>query len=246
MPAPFPKTLIKSLTNKAPRKTKAYTSEINTQYGSLINAIQPADYQIYMNYYNAYGTPGRKRQFMLNKMVQDGINGIPLQLATIRVNDLYEHQRIMQMLKLRWTRLYDYTTDRDNISTEKFWDAVSVKVYNLNTEGKAFLYPAWDPLISRIALAEYLTHLYDTQKGKCKLTNQQLMPLKGASENEKCAIVLIDSNLGYVPNNIILVAEWVKDLLGDYTLDQFKQKLLLLNNWTHTKNKSTTKSKVDK
>jgi len=222
------KELKKNLLRDTARNTRSYNHGIlcDPSLNQLVMLFDKSAYDLYSHYYQAYGTPGRKRQVMLNKILKDNISGPVKELAELRVKDLYIHQKLLQILRFKWTDIVEYEIARINNNPDKFWRQLTGGVIGRCKTSRRTLYIGWQGVEGRIVFENYLKDMYIKQQGLCAITKVPL-ELKVKSGNN-CSIDRIDSNKGYEPGNIWLTLGWVNIIKFDADLDTFLKRVSII------------------
>ena len=202
------------------------TGTVLEKYQMLIDSFDKKNYIEYEKLHHKWGTPGRKRHVMLDIVFKENIQGSIRELAEIRVNDLVEHQKILQILRYRWLNKSEHQKEKVNNDSELFWKGKAIKMLRGDSRRKISISKTWDEL----TLTSFLKNLYEKQNGKCAISG---MPLElqigtGKPNPNKCSIDRIDSNRGYNHRNIWLVCWWVNQMKMDTTMDTFKERVKIL------------------
>lgn len=74
---------------------------------------------------------------------------------------------------------------------------------------------------------EFLVELWDRQKGRCPISGLELMTISG--DPCSASIDRINSELGYLQDNVILDCKWVNLGRGRYPITEFKALLRRIN-----------------
>lgn len=199
-----------------PCKSKTLSSE----HVTLADSFTLNDYQTYMFYYMRWGTPGRKRQVMLEQMQIKNVTGLPLALAEIRVTDLKIHNLIKQRLYYRWTNRDEFLAKK-NETPDTFWEKMAYRI--IKTSPK-IVDPYWK---EPGRLVKYLKKMYEEQNGKCALSG---LPMTTTRKDPNMASPdRINSNRGYTRGNIHLTCWWANQMKFDTPLDEFKERIKILH-----------------
>ena len=196
------------------------------KYNILVDSFDKTNYAEYEKLHRKWGTPGRKRQVMLDIAIKENIQGPVRELAELRVNDLSEHQKILQILRYRWLNIKEYEKEKVNNDAELFWKGKAIKMLRGDSRRKITVSKTWD--VSE--LTSFLKKLYEKQNGKCAISG---MPLElqigtGKPNPNKCSVDRINSNRGYNHRNVWLVCWWVNQMKMDTTMNIFKERIKIL------------------
>jgi hypothetical protein len=196
------------------------------KYNILVDSFDKTNYADYEKLHRKWGTPGRKRQVMLDVAIKENIQGPVRKLAELRVNDLSEHQKILQILRYRWLNKKEYEKEKVNNDTELFWKGKAIKMLRGDTRRKIAISKTWDVT----TLTSFLKNLYEKQNGKCAISGMPLELQIGTKKPNpnKCSVDRINSNRGYNHRNVWLVCWWVNQMKMDMTMDVFKERINIL------------------
>ena len=219
---PLSKAIKQSLIRDTPNEVRHYSGSGLEQHNELLNSFTHAEFLSYENYCKKWGTPGRKRQSMLDAINRHGVVGNVKILAEIRVDNLYTHQKILQALRHRWTSIYDYNKDIVNNDNGKLWLAMARGIQSRNRSSSVDIYEEWKDRSGTDLLAKFLKSLFEAQDGKCSITKEPMLLEIGNSIklSDKCSPDRIDSNIGYIPGNIQLTVWWVNNMKSNMTIDE--------------------------
>jgi hypothetical protein len=226
------KILTESLKKNLERKTtreirnRAVVGTVLEKYKTLIDSFDKVNYTQYETLHHKWGTSGRKRQVMLDIVLKENIQGPIKELAELRVNNLSEHQKILQLLRYRWLNRKEYEKEKVNNDSELFWKGKAIKMLQPNNR-KIDVSKTWTNVEG---LAFFLKKLYEKQNGKCAISG---MPLElqfgvGKPNPNKCSVDRIDSNRGYNHRNVWLVCWWVNQMKMDMSMEMFKERINIL------------------
>lgn len=216
----------KKLFRRTPRPVRSYTNGLTAQYQPLIESFDQETYQLYEKLLHAY----KRVQSMLNYCKNRNIQGPVLELATIRSNDLKLHQRIVQVLRHRWTDIWATKVDAINNSADKFWFKMAAGIQRRSKEENIELYPEWHGPEGREKLIEFLSQLYEKQKGICAISKTEMTLTVGTrtKNTSKCSPDRKNSNKGYTPDNIWFVAWWANAMKMDMPMIKFWERVSIL------------------
>lgn len=219
------KQLERTTSRKIREHTSAGTTAKNIQ---LINSFNKNEFDLYEQYLHKWGSPGRRREVMLTQMLTDGVSGPLVELATVRVNDLYEHQKIIQSLRYRWTDIFKHKTQKINSSPVNVWVKMATNIKARIRDFPRVHCPLWDGPGGKKALANFLETLYKKQNGLCALTGLPMEPKIGKDISSKCSIDRIDSQKGYFPDNMQLVVSWANSMKLDMSQELFFDRINII------------------
>lgn len=220
--------LKKDLRRNSKRETRnrITTGTVLEKYQILIDSFDKNNYIEYEKLHHKWGTPGRKRQVMLDVIVKQNIQGPVRELGEVRVNDLSEHQKILQILRYRWLNKSEHQKEKVNNNAELFWKGKAIKILRGDPRRKVEISKTWNVP----KLTSFLKKLYEKQNGKCAISG---MPLElqigtGKPNPNKCSVDRIDSNRGYNHRNVWLVCWWVNQMKMDMSMETFKERVKIL------------------
>jgi len=225
----LPADVKKSLKRKKAQVVRSYGFGILNQHSELINSFTKKDYDLYETYYYKWGSPGRKRHAMLDKMKEHGVTGPVTQLAELRVIDLLLHQKIIQGIRYRWTNVVQYQKDRINDDVDKFWTLMARRVLRRCKDDPRMSSTAWVGELGQDRLIEFLKKQYQKQKGLCSISGMQMELTIGEHLENKCSIDRIDSNKGYTIRNIQLTTWWANQMKMDTSMEVFIKRIDVLH-----------------
>jgi hypothetical protein len=222
----------RTIYRKTPREIATYSFGIllDPEYKNLVDSFSLDDYMQYEKLIHQWGTPGRKRHVMLEKITGTEVSQPVLLLATIRVSDLRLHQKIVNILRYRWTEIKKQTSDAINNSPDKFWFTMASKIQRRSKEESIELYEQWTGDNGRVLLTEFLKEQYKRQQGKCAVSYEPIelkVGTRGKNPN-KCSPDRKNSNQGYTPSNLWLVTTWVNTMKMDTPLITFWKRIDIL------------------
>ena len=229
---PLPREIKDSLYRDCPKEIRHYKNSSIAQYKLLIDSFTQEEFILYDVYYKKWGTPGRKRQSMLDAIERHGVTGNVKILAEIRVKNLYEHQQVYLSLRNRCTHIYDYKKATINNSESKVWLAIARRMQSSHRSNSMPMYYEWIDKENTTKLAEFLKDLYNVQGGKCALSLEPMVLEIGANKrvSNKCSPDRIDSNKGYEPGNIQLTTWWANNMKMNMTTDELYNCASILHN----------------
>lgn len=215
-----------SLKRKASRSVRPYRGGIVDQHLELIESFCQRDVERYEHLYRRWAH-GRNVDFFLEKVQQRGISSGPIyELAKIRCQDRYVHQKILAMLRYRWTSYKEMADDRINKDNEKFWLRMAKAIINRGKANDKYASKYWQGNNGIAELIKHLKNLWHQQSGLCAESGLEMV-LELKHEN-KCSPDRIDSSKGYDPKNIRLVCVWVNTMKLDTPQHIFEQRIKLL------------------
>jgi hypothetical protein len=210
----------KQLFRNTPNEIRPYNYGCETEHSALIESFDKTSYRLYEQYLHKWGTPGRKRQAMLEAIIKNGITGSVRQLAKLRVEDLYQHQKLIQVLRHRWTGIAQKQKDAVNMNTDKFWFRMAGAIQRRCEAAGYELDAEW---CDRAVVVEFLKAQYSKQAGVCAISGElmQLQIGSKATNGNKCSPDRRDSDRGYEPGNVWLVCWWVNQMKLDMPMQTF-------------------------
>jgi hypothetical protein len=210
-----------------PRETRAHKSEFANKHKSLIISFTRDDYILYEKLAQKY----KRTNEMLSVCTRNDVPPHVLTLAQIRNTDGKVHQRIMLLLRYRWTDLHEAKTHELNEDPNKFWSKMSSSIQRRCLAEDLELYPDWQGEAARPTMVEFFDALFKRQEGLCAISKTP-MDLKigiGSKNDHKCSPDRIDSSKGYTPDNIWFVTSWVNSMKMDMTMEQFSERINCLH-----------------
>lgn len=229
--APRTQELKKSLKRNSPRNIRQYNYGVMLEHSELINSFTKADYDIYEVYYHKWGGPGRQRQAMINKMIANGITGAPMALAEIRLADLYLHQKLIQIIRSRWTDIEQFKKNIINNNTDKFWEARARGIIRRCINDSRFKNSIWKDEGGEARLVDFLKKLFKKQNGLCAISKSVLELQIGSDDT--CSVDRIDSNKGYTCKNMQLTTWWVNNMKVDASMETFIKRINIIHTATN-------------
>lgn len=211
------------LFRNTPNDVRVYSTGITDEYGTLIESFSKADYQLYEKLMHAY----KRVDPMLRYCQLRNVQGPVLTLAQIRKQDLKLHQKLIQVLRHRWTKIAQVRINAINTDADKFWFSMAGGIQSRCRDYDYELDPAWT---DRAAIAEFLKQQYDKQEGVCAVSGEPLELAVGARANNanKCSPDRRNSNKGYEPSNVWLVCWWVNQMKLDMPMITFWKRIDIL------------------
>ena len=225
------------LARRTPLKINTYRGgTLTDQQRKIIDSFTKKDYDTWCYYYRRWSKAGRTVLSLYTALTAARIVGPCLELAQIRVDDVYTAQKMIACLRARWTDITRHKIDQLNNNQAAFWNKMASGIQHRVSNGHGVrLASQWQGREGKARLAEYLSELYEKQTGLCALSGQA-MELAVTSRHlgndshltNKASPDRIDSSRGYVPGNIQLTTWWVNQCKIDLTMEEFRNKVLLL------------------
>ena len=214
------------LFRKTPRSIRIYSNSLTENYQQLIESFTVTDYQLYEKLMHSCKRTDAMMKYCYNQSVQ----GPVLELATIRSIDLKLHQKVLQILRYKWTDIHKQNTDAINQDANKFWFLMSGQIQRRSRDENIELYPEWQGPQGREKLIEFLKDRYEKQNGICAVSNEPMSLTVGtkAKNANKCSPDRKNSNSGYTPDNIWFVAWWVNAMKMDMPMITFWKRIKTL------------------
>lgn len=216
------------LFRNTPRDIRSYAgSGVTLQYQSLIDLFSCEDYQAYEKLLHLYKRPTAMGEYCKNNVVTKPI----LELSRLREIDQRVHQKLIQILRHKWTDKWEVDTKSVNDNEDKFWYRMAASIQRRAKDGNIELYQKWHGLEGRIVLIDFLKNQFNRQKGLCSITNEPMMLSIGIREKneKKCSPDRKNSNHGYTPNNLWLVVWWANAMKMDMSMDVFRERIKILS-----------------
>lgn len=216
------------LFRKTPRDIRAYTNPLTKEYNPLIESFTVDDYHLYEKLLHAY----KRTDALMNYCQKRNVQGPVLEMATIRSQDLKLHQKLVQVLRHRWTDIQAKKTEALNQDPNKFWFLMSGQIQRRSRDEGIKLHPDWEGKQGREKLIQFLKDQFEKQNGTCAVSKETMTLTVGVKtkNTNKCSPDRKDSNKGYTPNNIWFVAWWVNAMKMDMTMDTFWKRVDVLHN----------------
>lgn len=225
---PFSKELRKSLKRNNPNKPRTYTMQCVTNiHGDLIESFTKDVFDLYDSYYTKWGSPGRKRQALLTAMEIDNITGPALELARLRVDNIYNHQKVWQSIRYRWTDIYSFRQTRTNENQDAVWLRLARGVISRMKDIPRVSSNEWGDNPAE-SLVVCFKQKFESQNKLCAISKVALELAIGNGVENKCSVDRIDSSKPYTKENIQLVAYWANTMKLDSSMDQFLERIKLI------------------
>jgi len=206
-----------------PNKTRYYTNKLINEHAPLINSFTKTDYQLYEKLLHAY----KRVDPMLRYCEHKNQQGPVIALALIRKQNLKLHQKLIQVLRHRWTWIAQVKQDAVNMDSNKFWFRMSVSMQRRCQDGNYELDPTWT---DRAVLIDFLKAQYSKQKGLCAVSGEPLELAIGskATNGNKCSPDRRNNNRGYEPGNVWFVCWWVNQMKMEMPMITFWKRVDIL------------------
>lgn len=234
---PLSADVINSLKRDTSTSVRPYTLEksVTVKYKSLIESFKKIDFETYERYYKNWGHPGKKRPDLVKAMTDNQVSGPPLELAMLRLKDAYEHQKVWQCIRYRWTDLYIYHQDRINSTHDAVWTKLARSVYKRMQEIPRVHSPEWGVGKKNVieSLVKFFKEKFEEQNKLCAISKVPLVLAIGSGVENKCSIDRIDSLKPYTRKNIQLVVYWANVMKLDTSLDLFLERVNLIYRANH-------------
>ena len=92
----LPVELKKKLQAKKRNKVRTYSGNFSSvRHKNLVSRFNRSLLDKYEIWLHKWGCPGRKRTVMLEKMKENNVTDVLLEMAQLRVSDMYEHQKLL-------------------------------------------------------------------------------------------------------------------------------------------------------
>ena len=226
-----------SLRRKKSIVTRQYTLKGSTTsiHKTLIESFTKLDFETYEYYYHKWGSPGRKRQALVDAIETRQVIGPVLELAKLRANNAYDHQKVWQCIRYRWTNLYSYHQQRVNSTQDAVWKKLARGVARRMQEIPRVHSAEWGGTNEEItkSLVVCFKQKFEKQNGSCAISKVPLDIAIGADVENKCSIDRINSLKPYTEKNIQLVVFWANVMKLDTSMDQFLARVNLIYQANH-------------
>lgn len=211
------------LFRSTPREVRFYDNDLVNNHQPLLESFTKEDYQTYEKLLHMY----KRVTPMLRYCGHREITGPVLELATIRSQDLKLHQKLIQILRHRWTNKYEEKKTIFNASPRRFWTHMAANIQRRCLEEKLELYPAWEGKEGKELLIDFLINQYEKQKGLCAISQDPMTLTSGIKRKNvtKCSPDRKNSNKGYTPDNVWFVSWWVNCMKMDMPMITFWQRV---------------------
>jgi hypothetical protein len=228
MPKHFSRQLKQSLYRKKPREIRGYASDFVNQYSHILDGFTKEEFIQYEDLLRRWGAPGRRTIVLLEKVTALGITGPILELAKIRTTDRFVHQKLIQIVRYRWTNLSDYKKEQLNQDEEKLWLRSAASIQKRCETDSRGIHPEWVGPEGRVVLANFLKELFEKQEGKCAISNEPMTITVGDGgklSDTKASADRKNSNKGYTPDNIWLTCWWANQMKLDMPMITFWKRI---------------------
>lgn len=196
------------LVTKTPNKIAEYNTPFAIEHRGLVDSFTRDDYLEYEKILHSWGRE-HGRHKMLQRCKDQNKSAPIIKLAEIRNLDLKVHQKIVMMLRTRWTCIYEVQKKQINNDSDKFWLRMARAIQRrCLTEGYE-LYNEWRGETGLILLTQWLEEKYKSQNKLCAISQIEMTLIIGEKNSDKCSPDRKNSNKGYTPDNIWLVTSWV-------------------------------------
>lgn len=211
------------LFRKTPRNIRGYDNELTSTYQPLIESFTLDDYRLYEKLMHAYKRVDSMAAYCKNREIQ----GPVLELSTIRSQDLRLHQRLLQVLRHRWTDIWEVKQNAINEDSEKFWIKMASGIQRRCVTEDIELHSEWAGAEGRLLLVQFLKNQYEQQLGKCAVSKEDMALTVGTKKKNgsKCSPDRKNSNKGYTPDNIWFVTWWVNSMKMDMPMITFWKRI---------------------
>lgn len=206
-----------------PNEIRFYTNKLIDEHAPLIDSFTKTDYQLYEKLLHAY----KRVDPMLHYCEHRNQQGPVRELALIRKQDLKLHQKLIQVLRHRWTRIAQVQKDAVNMDSDKFWFKMAGSIQRRCQDDNYKIDPTWT---DRAVLIDFLKAQYSKQEGLCAVSGEPLELAVGskATNGNKCSPDRRNSNRGYEPGNVWFVCWWVNQMKMDMPMITFWKRIDIL------------------
>jgi hypothetical protein len=222
--------LKKQLLRSKPREVNIYKSEFTDKYRLLIESFNKDSFRLYEELYRKWASGARPKQYLLDECIKQQITGPILELATIRVSNRYDHQKILQSLRHRWTNELEHRREQVNNDENKFWTTMARLIQRRATDDGINLYLEWQGKAGLVKLIDFLKAQFKKQNGICAISKQPMTLKIGEIKKnpDKCSPDRKNSNKGYEPTNLWLVTWWANKMKMDVPMVTFWKRIDIL------------------
>jgi hypothetical protein len=218
----------KKLFRTTPRNIRTYSSTVVTsKFQHIIDSFTCEDYQMYEELLHYHKRPSSLTIYCQNNKVSQPIS----KLSELRESDQRAHQKVVQILRHKWTDKWETDTMLLNENEDKFWYRMAASIQRSIKDRNIDLHPEWQGANGRVILINFLKNKYKEQNGLCALTKEPMLLEIGIREkNErKCSPDRKNSNKGYTPDNFWFVVWWANAMKMDMPLDVFRKRIKILS-----------------
>jgi len=230
---PLSQQVRKLLKRKTPIKTRSYNLEnsASNKYKDLIESFTKSDFDTYENYYKKWGRSGAPRADLVRAMETRSVEGVVLELARVRLNNVLDHQKIWQCLRYRWTNIQSYHQTKTNSIPDAVWKKLARGVISRMNEFPRMHSSEWGDNKEKMSdlLVKCFKQKFRDQNGLCALSKVPLDIAIGADIENKCSIDRIDSSKPYTYKNIQLVTFWANVMKFDVPMKVFLKRVSLIH-----------------
>lgn len=226
---PFSKEFRNSLKRENANTPRPYTIQgATTTHRSLIESFTKKDFDTYDHYYKKWGHPGTKRADLVTALEIASITGPVYELAKLRLANSYDHQKIWQSIRYRWTNIYSFQQTRTNSTQKAVWIKLARGVVRRMKDIPRLHSDEWGTDAVEL-LVLCFKQKFESQTGLCAISKVPLVLAIGSNIENKCSIDRIDSAKPYTKENIQLVAHWANVMKMDTSFDQFLERINLIH-----------------
>ena len=192
------------------------------QYYELIASLSKDEYQVYEGLMHRFKRPSHMAAYCASRTYSKPITD----LVSLRVQDKYEHMKVLMALRHRWTNVHERGIDEFNKNSDNFWVDMAKRIQKRNIN-KFGVHEDWDGPEGLLVLVEFLKKMYETQNGGCSLSNEkmQLLKLKSGKNYSMCSPDRKNSSKGYTPTNLWLVTFWANQMKLDTPKNEFVRRI---------------------
>lgn len=226
MPTPLTHIARKELYRNKPREVfwRKKNSSM-TRHVELIESFTKDDYQVYEGLMHRFKKPAHMVKHCSTREYSKPITD----LLELRTNERYEHVKVLQVLRHRWTNAHERGITEFNEDTDNFWNAMATSIQKRDGD---HLYNDWKGPEGKVVLVDFLKRMFEKQKGLCALSNEemQLTKLTSGKNYQICSPDRKNSSKRYTPTNIWLVTFWANAMKLDTPEKQFIERVHMIAN----------------
>lgn len=221
--------LKESLKRDQPRPVRAYNKGLTVTHAHLISLFTRRQWERYEHLYLRWGKGPGGIQLLFKRIQERGITSGPIyELAKLRTQDRSVHQKVLGMIRYRWTNYHELSQQKINDDEEQYWERMAKRIINRGKEYAKYRSRAWQGKQALPRLIQHLKTLWQEQNGLCAESHLPMQLKIGADIDDKCSPDRIDSTRPYDPDNIRLVCYWVNIMKMDTPQDLFETRIRML------------------
>lgn len=209
---------------KTPNKVAEYNTPFAAENRDLINSLTRDDYLEYEKILHSWGQE-HGRHKMVERCKRENKSPVIITLAEIRNADPKKHQKILMMIRSRWTKIYEVQKKQINNDSDKFWIRMARAIQRRCLTQGYEIYSEWRGEVGLPVLTKWLEEKYNSQNKLCAISQVEMTLKIGEKNSDKCSPDRKNSNKGYTPDNVWLVTNWVNTMKLDSSLITFYSRI---------------------